>query len=97
VTSKRGRSSQPRCVSESWLPYFLFNDITLNAVVLNAEIANLFFFMDCAVSELAFSSLASPTSAGWLAINAFFTATRLLINDFFWIDILFTLSWCYRV
>jgi hypothetical protein len=37
------------------------------------------------VSEFAFNS--PPSSAGWLAIKAFRTATRLLINDFFWIDI----------
>jgi hypothetical protein len=59
--------------------------------VLNV-IITLFFFMDCAVSEFAFSELVSPASAGWLAIKAFFTATRLVINDFFWIDILFSLS-----
>jgi hypothetical protein len=39
--------------------------------------------MDCAVSEFAFGELVSPISTGWLAINAFLTATRLLINDFF--------------
>jgi hypothetical protein len=50
----------------------------------------LFFFMDCAVSELACSELVSGASAGWLAIKAFFTATRLLIKDFFWIDMIFT-------
>ena len=53
--------------------------------------------MDCAVSEFAFGELVSPTSTGWLAINAFLTATRLLINDFFWIDMVATLSLCYRV
>jgi len=42
-----------------------------------------FFFMDCAVSALAFSEFVSWVSADWLAINAFFTVGRLLINDFF--------------
>jgi len=62
----------------------------LSTATLNAVIASLFFFIDCAVSEFAFSWLVSPTSDGWLAINAFFTATRLLIKDFFWIDIFAT-------
>jgi len=57
----------------------------------------LFLFIDCAVSEFAFRELGSPASTGWLAINAFLTATRLLINDFFWIDMVATLSLCYRV
>jgi hypothetical protein len=46
-----------------------------------------FFFMECAVSELAFSGLASAVSAGWLAMRAFCTASLLLINDFFGTDI----------
>jgi hypothetical protein len=55
--------------------------------------------MDCAVSEFAFSGLDSTGSTGWLAINAFLTTIRLLINDFFWTDILPTLSFSlyYRI
>jgi hypothetical protein len=59
-------------------------------MVLKVAAPNLFFFIDCAVSELAFSGFSCSDSAGWLAIKAFFTATRLLINDFFWTDILVT-------
>jgi len=62
-------------------------DAALKAMWLTAD---LFFFMDCAVSELAFKGLVSATS-GLLAIKAFFTATRLLINDFFWTDMVFLL------
>lgn len=50
--------------------------------------------MDCAVSEFIFNELASSPSAGWLAISAFRTATRLLIKDFFWTDMAATLSVC---
>jgi hypothetical protein len=39
--------------------------------------------MDCAVSALAFNGVVSAASADWLAIKAFFTVGRLLINDFF--------------
>jgi hypothetical protein len=49
-------------------------------------------FMDCAVSALAFNGLVSAVSVDWLAINAFFTVGRLLINDFFWTDMVFSLS-----
>ncbi|HXY13869.1 MAG TPA: hypothetical protein VEI26_05160 [Terriglobales bacterium] len=38
------------------------------------------------MSEFAFSGFDSSVS-GWLAIKAFFTATLLLINDFFGTDI----------
>jgi hypothetical protein len=46
-----------------------------------------FFFMECAARVVDFSDFGSPVaSAGWLAIIAFFTAARLLIKDFFSID-----------
>jgi hypothetical protein len=41
------------------------------------------FFMDCAVSDPAFRELLPAGSGDWLAISAFFTVGRLLINDFF--------------
>jgi hypothetical protein len=40
--------------------------------------------------RVGFQRFSCSDSAGWLAIKAFFTATRLLINDFFWTDILVT-------
>jgi len=83
--------SQPHPCSPNRVSLYFF----LNAVKLSADA--LFFFMDCAVSEFAFSRLVSATSAGWLAINAFLTAARLLINDLFWIDMVATLSLCCRV
>jgi hypothetical protein len=41
------------------------------------------FFIDCAVSAFALNEFVSAASVGWLAIKAFFTVGRLLINDFF--------------
>jgi hypothetical protein len=66
--------------------------LALQAVKLNFADA-LVFFMECAARVVDFTDLGSPVaSAGWLAIIAFLIAARLLINDFFSIDMVAILS-----
>jgi hypothetical protein len=67
------------------IAYSRLRDITLNFFAI--------FLMECAAREVDFSDFGSPVaSAGWLAIIAFLTTDRLLISDFFSIDMVTILS-----